>query len=577
MRNTVRSLVMCALCLTVVAAVSTAGINKRGSGAPMQQTIFRIDTPAEGATVFGIVEVKGFVLDMREVSGITLLVNGVAVHDVDTNQPRPDVRRKYPSFQGDEFPAIDASGFVTSFLAGNYLAGPLELSLQVGYADGTSAILGGRTVIVDNSYNQAPIGALDSPRDPELTGGAQDVVSGVYPITGWAIDDVGIRSTTAPDGSKVADIEVLVDGRGVGQVICGLPRPDVANAHPDVAAAFLSGWQMNLDTTRFNNGTHTIAVRAWDTQGLSKTLGSRSVYIDNNYATLRPFGRIDWPMPDGHFFALSCFNPPEVSGLPYQQGTNIDWVSGWAVDQNDIETLEGISLVELMIDGAVIANTIGNEQWDKLPWGCFYLPFFLRNVNCYGAARPDVAKAYPQFGNDAKQAGFFFAVDTSYLLQLGFARGLHYLSVQVRTFDSTRPAVVIDRIPVVFDCNELGNVPAFGELELPVVMQDMKNTELVKGWAIDYNTLARLNFYVDGVLDGSLVAGGTDKIRLLRMDVEAKYPWLPYPFSRYNGFEYQLNTAKYVDGVHQLVIEAVDYAGYRAYWVQRPVVFNNVN
>jgi hypothetical protein len=32
-----------------------------------------------------------------------------------------------------------------------------------------------------------------------------------------------------------------------------------------------------------------------------------------------------------------------------------------------------------------------------------------------------------------------------------------------------------------------------------------------------------------------------------------------------------------VDGVHQLVIEAVDVAGYRAYWVQRPVVFNNLN
>jgi hypothetical protein len=29
--------------------------------------------------------------------------------------------------------------------------------------------------------------------------------------------------------------------------------------------------------------------------------------------------------------------------------------------------------------------------------------------------------------------------------------------------------------------------------------------------------------------------------------------------------------------VHQLVIEAVDVAGYRAFWVQRPVVFNNIN
>ena len=575
MRNTVRSLVLFALGLTVAAAVATAGINKRGTAGPMQQTIFRIDAPAEGATVFGIVEVKGYVLDPREVSGITLLVNGVAIHDVDTNQPRTDVRRKYPSFQGDEFPV--ASGFVTSFLAGNYLSGPLELSLQVAYADGTSAILGGRTVFVDNGFNQAPLGALDSPRDPELTGGAQDVVSGVYPITGWALDDVGIRGTAAADGNFLADVEVLVDGRVVGQVIYGLPRPDVAHAHPDVAGAFLSGWQMNLDTTRFANGAHTISVRAWDTQGLSRTLGSREVYIDNNYATLRPFGRIDWPMANGHFFALSCYNPPEVSGLPYQQGSNIDWVSGWVVDQNDNETYEGVRYVELQVDGVTIANTSLAGQWDQLPWGCFYLPYFKRNVNCFGADRSDVARAYPQFGNDAKQAGYFFAVDTDYLLQLGFTRGLHYLSVRAGTLDPTRPAMVVDKIPVIFDCNELGNVPAFGELEQPVNMQDMKNTELIKGWVIDYNSVARLNFYVDGNLDGSLIAGTTDKLYMLRMDVEARYPWLPYPQSRNNGFEYMLNTAKYVDGVHQLVIEAVDYAGYRAYWVQRPVVFNNIN
>ncbi len=576
MRNTVRSLVMFALCLTVVAALSSAGINKRGSGAPMSQTIFRIDTPAEGATVFGIVEVKGYVLDEREVTGITLLVNGVAVHDVDTSQPRPDVRRKYPAFQGDEFPAIDASGFVTSFLAGNYLAGPLELSLQVAFADGTSTLLGGRTVVVDNSYNQAPIGALDSPRDPELTGGAQDVVSGVYPLTGWAIDDVGIRFSGAP-GSEAYDIEVLVDGRGAGQVIYGLPRPDVANAHPDVASAFLSGWQMNLDTTRFNNGAHTIAVRAWDTQGLSKTLGTRSVYVDNNYATLKPFGRIDWPMADGHFFALNCYNPPPLSGVPYEQGRNFDWVSGWVVDQNDNEVYEGVRYVELQIDGVTIGNTSLANQWEQLPWGCFYFNYFDRNVNCYGADRPDVAKAYPQFGSDAKQAGFFFAVDTEYLLQLGFPRGLHYLSVRAGTFDPTRPAVLIDKIPVLFDCNDQGDAPPFGDLEIPVNMQDMKNTELVKGWVIDYNNVRRLNFYVDGILDGSLIAGSGVKINMLRMDVEAEYPWLPYPYSRNNGFEYQLDTSKYVDGVHQLIVEAVDSPGNTAYWVQRPVVFNNVN
>ncbi len=41
--------------------------------------------------------------------------------------------------------------------------------------------------------------------------------------------------------------------------------------------------------------------------------------------------------------------------------------------------------------------------------------------------------------------------------------------------------------------------------------------------------------------------------------------------------EYTLDTTKYVDGVHQLVIETVDYGGSDNYWVQRPLVFNNLN
>jgi N-acetylmuramoyl-L-alanine amidase len=405
----------------------------------------------------------------------------------------------------------------------------------------------------------------------------QDDVSGVYPITGWAIDDVGVRTNDVADVNDPYDVEVLIDGQGVGQVIYGLPRPDVANAHPDVAGALLSGWQMNLDTTRFDNGSHTLSVRAWDTQGLSTTLGTRTVNIDNNYATLRPFGRIDWPMPDGHFFALNCYNPPPLSGVPTQAGAQPRLGVGLGRRSERQLAQGGCRSVELLIDGVMIGDTSRANQWEQLPWGCFYFDYFDRIVNCYGSDRPDIARAYPQFGSDAKQAGFFFAVDTEYLLQLGFPRGLHYLSIRAVTFDETRPAVVIDKIPVVFDCNDQGDAPPFGDLEIQVNMQDMKNTELVKGWVIDYNSVRQLNFYVDGILDGSLIACPSVLINQLRLDVEAAYPWLPYPFSRFNGFEYQLDTSKYVDGVHQLIVEAVDVPGHTAYWVQRPVVFNNVN
>jgi hypothetical protein len=89
--------------------------------------------------------------------------------------------------------------------------------------------------------------------------------------------------------------------------------------------------------------------------------------------------------------------------------------------------------------------------------------------------------------------------------------------------------------------------------------------------------VGQLNFYIDGVLDGSLVAGPGVSLGMARSDVLLKYPWLPTPDAYYCGFEYNLNTAKYVDGVHQLVIQAIRYGGRATYWVQRPLVFNNAN
>ena len=83
---------------------------------------------------------------------------------------------------------------------------------------------------------------------------------------------------------------------------------------------------------------------------------------------------------------------------------------------------------------------------------------------------------------------------------------------------------------------------------------------------------------MDGVLDGSLVVtAGATNILMQRPDIVKKYPWLPYPNSLYSGFQYSLDTTKYVDGVHQLVIQSVDYSGSTNYWVQRPLVFDNLN
>ncbi len=578
MRKTYQSLTILGLCLLVSSAAVAGIITKHGAAVPTQEAIFRIDSPTPGSTVFGIVPVQGYVMDPRGVSRITLLVDSTAIHDADINQPRADVRRKYPAFEGEPFPY--EPGFVTSFLASNFNNGSHTLAIQVTYSDSSVATLGQMTVTVDNTQTQAPIGALDSPRDESIYG-AQDVVSGVYPITGWAIDAQGIREHgTDPAGCDpttdvtchiLADIEVMMDNTVIGQSIYPLPRPDVSNAYPDVPDAFKSGWQMNLDTTRYTNGAHTLSVRAWNVAGLNRILGTRDIWIDNNEATLQPFGHIDWPMNNAHFFSTSC-SGPGPSGIQYAPGHRIEWVSGWVIAQNDQPQYEQVSNVELMLDGNILQSTRTD---------CNYLPQFGMNVNCYAAGtgtpyeRPDILYQYPQFGNDAKYSGYFFAVDVDYLLFLGYDYGLHYFSIRVTTPDPIRPNVIIDEVPVIILCPQTGkDFPSFGELEHPVSMELMKGTYLVTGWVWDYQNVVSINVYVDGVLDGS--ASGSD-VHLYRPDLLVRYPWYPIYILQYAGFQYSLDTSKYVDGIHQLVLETVDASGFHNYWVQRAVSFNNLN
>lgn len=564
----------------LVASLAVAGgISRRGSAQPTIQTTFGIESPAPNETVSGIVTVKGFLMDRRTVSSITLLIDGAAVHDVDLNQARPDVRWKYPKYEGEPFPI--EPGFRTAFLASRYSNGPHTLAVRVRLANGDSMVVGERTVFVDNTRNQAPIGEIDSPRDPAVYG-AHDQISGVFPIVGWALDDRGVRQRVTPTGCNpatderclvLADIDVMVDNTVVAQAMYPLPRPDVANAYPDIVGAYNSGFTMYLDTTRFTNGFHTISVRVWDTQGASRILGERRVWIENNFGSIGPFGRIDWPMSNGHFFSNACIEDVPISGGEYGRDEHMDWVAGWAIDQNDNPSLEGIVDVELYFNGVLVKRT--STDCGRVP-STGPLAWRGRLVNCYGFDRPDVEVLYPQFLWDAKHSGYFFLVDTLYWLSRRVLRlENNILEVWARTKDPTRPAVLLDRRMIKVKCEPF-DAPAFGELERPRIMQDMRGVELLRGWVIDYNLITRLHVYVDGHYDG-FIDELSGKLNLFRPDVALRYPWLPFTAVRFSGFEYSLDTSKYVDGVHTLILEAEDRGGRRTMWVQRPVRFDNLN
>jgi hypothetical protein len=83
---------------------------------------------------------------------------------------------------------------------------------------------------------------------------AQAKLSGTVHLYGWAIDDTG-----------VAAVSLSVDGKSMGNITYGTPRPDVQKAYPWGVAN--GGYETMLDTTRLTNGPHVLTVRATDQTG----------------------------------------------------------------------------------------------------------------------------------------------------------------------------------------------------------------------------------------------------------------------------------------------------------------------
>ena len=195
-----------------------------------------LDTPQPDATVFGLVEVSGYVLGDGEecgppwewgdcdwgdqtVTSVDLYVNGQYVASADLNQPRYDILQAFPWYAGTPFAR---PGFSTSFDSTDYANGSVSLYVKVSFADGTSDDYGTRSVMVNNEFNQAPFGELDLP-------GPSQPMNGVFPITGWALDD-----------EEIAIVEIEVNGLAVGNAVTGVHRPDIKHrfpSHPDAEYA----------------------------------------------------------------------------------------------------------------------------------------------------------------------------------------------------------------------------------------------------------------------------------------------------------------------------------------------------
>lgn len=523
--------------ILMVAGLSIATVEARP--APAQQgsvptlaaettgnLIWNIDNPTYQATVAGIVVIEGWVLSEVGVSRIDLYIDGDYISSANINIPRDDVIEHYPLYA--DTPSAHP-GFTLGFVASDYTNGWHRLNMVVTDSNDHAETIGDRSVKVDNTINPAPRGYLDTPLP-------QDFVTGPFPVYGWALDENGIDR-----------IEVMVDGLVVQEAIHGGPRQDIYHALPMYPYAAQSGLIAFIDSTRFENGSHLVTVRAYDTLGQSRDIGQRPVTVSNQPINAPPFGIIEWPLRDvmmegqcddacggvGPSGDPSCWHP-------------LNFVQGWALDTGARGEQGGVAFVELLVDGALFFNTRRD---------CYYDNILKSYVHCYGLPRWDVQEVYPGYTN-SPEAGWKFWLDIGYLINhMGYVEGAHYLSV--RAGDTEDTVTTIDTIPVYFKCvyGHLTNerLAALGYIDMPDAYEYVSGVIRTSGWAIDYNYVAIVRIYVDGVYQGDAIYGGE------RLDV-----WYAIEKSNiglYSGWYFDLDTTQFTDGEHDLVVEVVDGFG----------------
>jgi hypothetical protein len=90
-------------------------------------------------------------------------------------------------------------------------------------------------------------------------------------VKGWALDVYGVKQ-----------VEILVNGNAVGTAVYGDARADIQNAYPVYKNAN-AGYHFDLDTTKFANGSYTLAVKETNNLGIATTTDAITVKVYNPF------------------------------------------------------------------------------------------------------------------------------------------------------------------------------------------------------------------------------------------------------------------------------------------------------
>lgn len=259
---------------------------------------------------------------------------------------------------------------------------------------------------VKNPYeSNPPFGSFDTPLD--RTSG----MNGSIPLSGWALDDIGITGVRIYRNSVIGETMTGENGFvyiGDALFVQGA-RPDVELSYPTYPENSRAGWGYMMLTNFLpgqGNGTYVIHAIATDKEGTKVSLGRKTIICDNAHA-VKPFGTIDTPM-----------HGEKISGRILNHG--------WALTPlpNTIPT-DG-STINVWIDG----KKVGSPDYNQY--------------------RDDIAMQFPGYNNTVGAAGAFL-LDTSL-----YTNGVHTIAWSVQD-DEGNPGGIGSRF---FSVQNLGGSSA---------------------------------------------------------------------------------------------------------------------
>jgi len=255
---------------------------------------------------------------------------------------------------------------VSALTAGEYTGTITVSSPNVSNSPQTISVL---FKVYEPGENSVPFGYFETPVHGST-------VRSSIPVTGWALDDIGVESVKIyrKDDSVLVFIgdAVFVEGA----------RPDVEQAYPGYPKNYQAGWGYMLLTNflpNSGNGTFVLCAKATDLEGQEVTLGTKTITCDNANA-VKPFGAIDTPTQGG-----------TANGSSF---TNWGWVL--TPQPNSIPT-DG-STIQVLVDSVSIGNPT------------------------YNLYRADIATLFPGFANSNGAVGYF-SLDTT-----AYNNGVHTIS-----------------------------------------------------------------------------------------------------------------------------------------------------